>query len=158
MCYSKLTLKGTSLVINERYKFSYLKVTGETKMTQNMDINFEQTLTIFRYYFFKAYGTFVVHIKLKRWMPLTRKFLDFSYKIIVLHKYMYVITIFSLLCFVWWLLLTGLSWFPTCLAVLLVLRLHLLQAPFLTLISVVDGFKLHCTRSCFYLLSRSSKK
>ena len=53
MCYSKLTLKGTSPVINERYKFSYLKVTGETKMTQNMDINFEQTLTIFRYYFFK---------------------------------------------------------------------------------------------------------
>ena len=112
MCYSKLTLKGTSLVINERYKFSYLKVTGETKMTQNMDINFEQTLTIFRYYFFKAYGTFVVRIKLKRWMPLTRKFLDFSYKIIVLHKYMYVITIFSLLCFVWWLSLTGLSWIP----------------------------------------------
>ena len=112
MCYSKLTLKGTSPVINERYKFSYLKVTGETKMTQNMDINFEQTLTIFRYYFFKAYGTFVVHIKLKRWMPLTRKFLDFSYKIIVLHKYMYVITIFSLLCFVWWLPLTGLSWIP----------------------------------------------
>ena len=66
MCYSKLTLKGTSPVINERYKFSYLKVTGETKMTQNMDINFEQTLTILRYYFFKAYGTFVVHIKLKR--------------------------------------------------------------------------------------------
>ena len=66
MCYSKLTLKGTSLVINERYKFSYLKVTGETKMTQNMDINFEPTLTIFRYYFFKAYGTFVVRIKLKR--------------------------------------------------------------------------------------------
>ena len=110
MCYSKLTLKGTFPVINERYKFSYLKVTGETKMTQNMDINFEQTLTIFRYYFFKAYGTFVVRIKLKRWMPLTRKFLDFSYKIIVLHKYMYVITIFSLLCFVWWLSLTGLSW------------------------------------------------
>ena len=45
-------------------------------------------------------------------MPLTRKFLDFSYKIIVLHKYMYVITIFSLLCFVWWLSLTGLSWIP----------------------------------------------
>ena len=66
MCYSKLTLKGTSLVINERYKFSYLKVTGETKMTQNMDINFEQTLTIFWHYFFKAYGTFVVRIKLKR--------------------------------------------------------------------------------------------
>ena len=45
-------------------------------------------------------------------MPLTGKFLDFSYKIIVLHKYMYVIikTIFSLLCFVWWLPLTGLSW------------------------------------------------
>ena len=66
----------------------------------------------FSVYFFKAYGTFVVHIKLKRWMPLTRKFLDFSYKIIVLHKYMYVITIFSLLCFVWWLPLTGLSWIP----------------------------------------------
>ena len=66
MCYSKLTLKGTSPVINERYKFSYLKVTGETKMRQNMDMNFEQTLTISQYYFLKAYGTFMAHIKLKR--------------------------------------------------------------------------------------------
>ena len=57
MCYSKLTLKGTSPVINERHKFSYLKVTGETKMRQNMDMNFEQTLTISQYYFLKAYGT-----------------------------------------------------------------------------------------------------
>ena len=33
MCYSKLTLKGTSPVTNEPYKFFYLKITGETKMT-----------------------------------------------------------------------------------------------------------------------------
>ena len=39
---------------------------GETKMRQNMDINFEQTLTISQYYLLKAYGIFVVHIKLKR--------------------------------------------------------------------------------------------
>ena len=45
MCYSKLTLKGASPV-NEPYKFFYLKVTGETKMTQNMNMNSEQTLTI----------------------------------------------------------------------------------------------------------------
>ena len=31
-----------------------------------MEMNFEQTLTIFQYYFLKAYGTFVVHIRLKR--------------------------------------------------------------------------------------------
>ena len=41
MCYSKLTFKGASPVINEPYKFFYLKVTGETKMRQNMDMNFE---------------------------------------------------------------------------------------------------------------------
>ena len=39
MCYSKLTFKGTSPVINEPYKFFNLKVTGETKMRQNTDIN-----------------------------------------------------------------------------------------------------------------------
>ena len=38
MCYSN--------VINEPYKFFYLKITGETKMTQNMNMNSEQTLTI----------------------------------------------------------------------------------------------------------------
>ena len=31
-----------------------------------MEMNFEQTLTISQYYFLKAYGTFVVHIRLKR--------------------------------------------------------------------------------------------
>ena len=94
MCYSKLTFKGTSPVINEPYKFFDLKVTGETKMRQNMDMNFEQTLTISQYYFLKAYGTFVAPIILKRRMrPLTSKFLDFSHRIIVLCKY--VITIFS---------------------------------------------------------------
>ena len=36
------------------------------------------------------------------------------------------------------------------LALLLVLWLHLLQAPFLTLIFVVDRFKLYCTRSSLY--------
>ena len=36
------------------------------------------------------------------------------------------------------------------LALLLVLWLHLLQAPFLMLIFVVDRFKLHCTRSSFF--------
>ena len=66
MCYSTLTFKGTSPVINEPYKFFYLKVTGETKMRQNMEMNFEQTLTISQYYFLKAYGTFVAHIRLKR--------------------------------------------------------------------------------------------
>ena len=42
MCYSKLTFKGTSPVINEPYKFFYLKVTGETKMRQNMDMNLNE--------------------------------------------------------------------------------------------------------------------
>ena len=94
MCYSKLTFKGTSPVINEPYKFFDLKVTGETKMRQNMDMNFEQTLTISQYYFLKSHGTFVVPIILKRWMrPLTRKFLNFSHRIIVPRKY--AITIFS---------------------------------------------------------------
>ena len=65
MCYSKLTFKGTSPVINEPYKFFYLKVTGETKMTKH-GYEFERTLTISQYYFLKAYGTFVVHIRLKR--------------------------------------------------------------------------------------------
>ena len=66
MCYSKLTFKRASPVINEPYKFFYLKNTGETKMRQNMDMNFEQTLTISQYYFPKAYGTFVVPIILKK--------------------------------------------------------------------------------------------
>ena len=92
MC-SKLTFKGASPVINEPYKFFYLKVTGETKMRQT-NMNFEQTLTISQYYSLKAYSTFVVPMMLKRWMrPLTSKFLDFSHRIIVLHKY--VITNFS---------------------------------------------------------------
>ena len=42
MCYSTLTFKGTSPVINEPYKFFYLKVTGETKMRQNMDMNLNE--------------------------------------------------------------------------------------------------------------------
>ena len=72
MCYSKLTFKEHySPVINEPYKFFYWKVTGETKMRQNMDMNCEQTSTISKYYFLKATGTFVVR-------PLTSKFLDFS--------------------------------------------------------------------------------
>ena len=84
MCYSKLTFKGASPVINEPYKFFYLKVSDEKKMRQNMDMNFEQTLTISQYFFLKAYGTFVVPFIMKRWMrPLTSKFLDFSYRIIV---------------------------------------------------------------------------
>ena len=66
MCYSKLTFKGTSPVINEPYKFFDLKVTGETKMRQNMDMNFEQTLTISQYYFLKSHDTFVMPIILKR--------------------------------------------------------------------------------------------
>ena len=94
MCYSKLTFKGTSPVINEPYKFFDLKVTGETKMRQNMDMNFEQTLTISQYYFLKSHDTFVMPIILKRWMrPLTSKFLNFSHRIVVPRKY--VITIFS---------------------------------------------------------------
>ena len=149
MCYSKLTFKGTSPVINETYKYFYLKVTGETKMRKNMDMNFEQTLTISQYYFLKAYGTVVVPIRLKRWMrPLTSKFLDFSHRIIVLCKY--VMTIFSF------------HWFCVVAAAHSVVKhwLHLLQAPFLTLIFVVDRFKLYCTRSTlvFYLLSRLSTK
>ena len=153
LCYSKLTLKGTSPVINERHKFSYLKVTGETKMRQNMDMNFEQTLTISLYYFVKAYGTFMVHIKLKRWMPLILRF----HRIMVLHKY--VVTIFSLLWFwvvaaahrvvmdslcVWLCHLSGGSIFFR----------HHSWCSYLLLI----GLNYYCTRSCFYLLSRSSKK
>ena len=53
MCYSKLTFKGASPIINEPYKFFYLKVSGETKMRQNMDMNFEQTLTILSIFFSK---------------------------------------------------------------------------------------------------------
>ena len=138
MCYSKLTFKGTSPVINEPYKFSYLKVTGETKMRQNMDMNFEQTSTIPQYYFLKAYGTFVVPIILKRWMlPLTRKLLNFSHRIIVLCKY--VITIFS---FHWFCVVVAMhsqccQGFPMSVALLLVLWLHLLQAPFLMLIIIL---------------------
>ena len=149
MCYSKLTFKGTSPVINEPYKFFYLKVTGETKMRQNMDMNFEQTSTILQYYFLKAYGTFVVPIILKRWMlPLTRKLLNFSYRIIVLCKY--VITIFS---FHWfcvvvathsvvkdflWVWLCCLSCGSIC------FRHHSWCSLF-----VVDRFELYCTRSSF---------
>ena len=99
--YCKLTLKGTSPVVNEPYKFFYLKVTGETKMRQNMDMNFEQTLTISQYYFLKAYGTFVVPIILKRRMrPLTSKFLNFSHRIIVLRKYLITIFNFHWFCMV----------------------------------------------------------
>ena len=143
MCYSKLTFKGTSPVINEPYKFFYLKVTGETKMRQNMDMNFEQTSTIPQY-------SSVVPIILKRWMlPLTRKLLNFSHRIIVLCKY--VITIFS---FHWfcvvvathsvvkdslWVWLCCLSCGSIC------FRHHSWCSLF-----VVDRFELYCTRSSFF--------
>ena len=51
---------------------------------------------------------FVVSIILKRWMPWTSKFLHFSYRVIVLSKY--VVTILVSTDFAWWLPLTGLSW------------------------------------------------
>ena len=61
----------------------------------------------------------MVRITLKRWMPWTSKFLHFSYRIIVLSKY--VVTILVSTDFTWWLLLKGLSWLPytfTCVACL----------------------------------------
>ena len=45
--------------------------------------------------------TFVVHITLKRWMPRTSKFLHFSYRVIVVSKY--VVTILVSTDFAWWL-------------------------------------------------------
>ena len=97
LCYSKLTLKGTSPVINERHKFSYLKVTGETKMRQNMDMNFEQTLTIiFSVLFPQSLWHFCGAHKTEKMNAFNKKILRF-HRIMVLHKY--VVTIFSLLWF-----------------------------------------------------------
>ena len=95
MSYSKLTFKGASPVIKETLQILLLRSHWWNKNETNMDMNFEQTLSISQYYYLKAYGTFVVPIILKRWVrPLTSKFLDFSHRVYtVLHTY--VITIFS---------------------------------------------------------------
>ena len=65
---------------------------------------------IYIYIYYTNCHTFVVRITLKRWMPWTSKFLHFSYRIMVLSKY--VVTILVSTDFTWWLLLIGLSWLP----------------------------------------------
>ena len=118
-------------------------------MRQNMDMNFEQTLTIiFSVLFPQSLWHFCGAHKTEKMNAFNKKILRFLLPFLVSSD------------FVWWLLLTGLSWIPYACgcAACLILWLHLLHEPFLMLISVVDRFKLYFTRSCFYLLSRSSKK
>ena len=157
LCYSKLTLKGTSPVINERHKFSYLKVTGETKMRQNMDMNLNEHWLFLSIISSKPMALLIYGAhKTEKMNAFNKKILRF-HRIMVLHKY--VVTIFSLLWFwvvaaahrvvmdslcVWLCHLSGGSIFFR----------HHSWCSYLLLI----GLNYYCTRSCFYLLSRSSKK
>ena len=51
MCYSKLTFKGASPVINEPYKFFYLKVSGEKKNETKHGYEFWTNIDYFSVFF-----------------------------------------------------------------------------------------------------------
>ena len=125
---------------------------NETKHGYELWTNIDYFSILFRQSLWHFYGAH----KTEKMNAFNKKILRF-HRIMVLHKY--VVTIFSLLWF--WVVAAAHRVVMDSLlhlAVLLVLWLHLLQAAFLMLICVVDRFKLYSTRSCFYLLSRSSKK
>ena len=159
MCYSKLTFEGTSPVINEPYKFFYLKVTGETKMRQNMDMNLEQTLTsYFSVLFPQSLWHFCgAHYTEKMNVALTSKFFNFSHRIIVLCKY--VITTFS---FHWFcvvaaahrVVMDSLCIWLCCLSCGSIFFRHHSWQSYLLLI----GLNYIVQDLVFYLLSRLSKK